>query len=198
MNVLSHVRPGDELSATRIYAEALIQKLRPFFGTADAAAEFLAPHLQRDRGVSAVIGDRIVGIAGYRLDGHGLFEPKWRHFRERFSVLGTAIRVAGLALLEKEEDEDVMAMDGIAVTQEARGAGVGRALLAEILDIARRAGKRAVRLDVIDTNPRAKALYLRCGFVEEGQRRLDLLRPVFGFNTVTTMRHHLGDTAAGA
>lgn len=198
MNVLSHVRPGDELAATRIYAEALIQKLRPFFGTADAAAEFLAPHLQRDRGVSAVIGDRIVGIAGYRLDGHGLFEPKWRHFRERFSLLGTAIRVAGLALLEKEEDEDVMAMDGIAVTQEARGAGVGRALLAEILEIARRAGKRAVRLDVIDTNPRAKALYLRCGFVEEGRRRLDLLRPVFGFTTVTTMRHHLGDTAAGA
>lgn len=198
MNVLSHVRPGDELAATRIYAEALIQKLRPFFGTADAAAEFLAPHLQRDRGVSAVIGDRIVGIAGYRLDGHGLFEPKWRHFRERFSLLGTAIRVAGLALLEKEEDEDVMAMDGIAVTQEARGAGVGRALLAEILEIARRAGKRAVRLDVIDTNPRAKALYLRCGFVEEGRRRLDLLRPVFGFTTVTTMRHHLNDTAAGA
>ena len=198
MNVLSHVRPGDELAATRIYAEALIQKLRPFFGTADAAAGFLAPHLQPDRGVSALIGDRIVGIAGYRLDGHGLFEPKWRHFRERFSLLGTAIRVAGLALLEKEEDEDVLPMDGIAVAEDARGAGVGRALLAEIVAIARRAGKRAVRLDVIDTNPRAKALYLRCGFVEEGRRRLDLLRPVFGFSTVTTMRHHLRDTAGGA
>ena len=81
---------------------------------------------------------------------------------------------------------------GIAVGETARGAGVGSALLAEILAIARRAGKRAVRLDVVDTNPRAKALYLRCGFVEEGRRRLDFLRPIFGFASVTTMRHHLG------
>lgn len=198
MNVLSHVRPGDEMAATRIYCEALIQKLRPFFGTADAAAEFLAPHLRHDRGVSAVIDGRLVGIAGYRLDGHGLFEPKWRHFRERFSLMGTAIRVAGLALLDKEEDEDVLSMDGIAVGQGARGAGVGSALLAEIVAMARRAGKRAVRLDVVDTNPRAKALYLRCGFVEEGRRRLDLLRPVFGFASVTTMRHHLTDAAGSA
>lgn len=191
MNVLSHVRPGDEMAATRIYAAGLIQKLRPFFGSVDAAAEFLAPHLQRDRGVIALVDGRVVGIAGYRLDGHGLFEPKWRHFRRRFSPLGTAIRMTGLALLDKEEQEDVLPMDGIAVAEEVRGMGVGSALLAEIVAIARRAGKRAVRLDVVDTNPRAKALYLRRGFVVEGRRRLDLLRPVFGFATVTVMRCHL-------
>lgn len=198
MNVLSHVRPGDEMAATRIYVGALIQKLRPFFGSVDTAVEFLAPHLQRDRGVVALIDDRVVGIAGYRLDGHGLFEPKWRHFRKRFGLLGTTLRMTGLALLDKEEQEDVLPMDGIAVAEEVRGMGVGSALLAEIIAIARRAGKRAVRLDVVDTNPRAKALYLRRGFVEEGRRRLDLLRPVFGFATVTVMRHHLRDTAGGA
>ncbi|WP_417767076.1 GNAT family N-acetyltransferase [Stappia sp.] len=187
MDILPYVRPGDELAATRIYADALIQKLRPFFGTVEAATSFLAPHMRRDRGISAILGGRIVGIAGYRLDGTGLFEPKWRHFRQRFGFLGTAIRMAGLAFLDKTDEDGVLSMDGIAVSGEARGKGAGTALLDEIAEVARRAGKRAVRLDVIDTNPRARALYERSGFVPEKRRELGFLAPVFGFSAATVM-----------
>ncbi|WP_306030338.1 GNAT family N-acetyltransferase [Stappia sp. MMSF_3263] len=187
MDILPYVRPGDELAATRIYAAALFQKLRPFFGTIEAAASFLAPHMRRDRGVSAILGGRVVGIAGYRLDGTGLFEPKWRHFRQRFGFFGTSIRVAGLAFLDKTDADGVLSMDGIAVSEEARGKGAGTALLGAVVDVARRTGQHAVRLDVIDTNPRARALYERNGFVPEKRRELGFLKPIFGFSSATTM-----------
>lgn len=192
MDILPYVRPGDEFAATRIYADALIQKLRPFFGTVEAATSFLAPHMRRDRGISAILGGRIVGIAGYRLGGTGLFEPKWRHFRQRFGFFGTAIRMAGLAFLDKTDADGVLSMDGIAVSQEARGKGAGTALLDEVAEVARRAGKRAVRLDVIDTNPRARALYERNGFVPEKRRELGFLAPVFGFSAATVMCRQVG------
>lgn len=187
MDILPYVRPGDELAATRIYAAALFQKLRPFFGTIEAAASFLAPHMRRDRGVSAILGGRVVGIAGYRLDGTGLFEPKWRHFRQRFGFFGTSIRMAGLAFLDKTDADGVLSMDGIAVSEEARGKGAGTALLGAVVDVARRTGQHAVRLDVIDTNPRARALYERNGFVPEKRRELGFLKPIFGFSSATTM-----------
>jgi ribosomal protein S18 acetylase RimI-like enzyme len=41
---------------------------------------------------------------------------------------------------------------------------VGTKLLDEVIAIARESGKRRVRLHVVDTNPRAQALYQRLGF----------------------------------
>ena len=44
-----------------------------------------------------------------------------------------------------------------------------------------------VRLDVIDSNPRARTLYEREGFNATDTHRLGLLRHVFGFESATTM-----------
>ncbi|WP_051241998.1 GNAT family N-acetyltransferase [Stappia stellulata] len=187
MDILPFVRGADTRAATVVYAQALFQKLRPFFGTPHLAAEFLAPHLCHDRAVTAVEGNRLLGIAGFKMDGTGLFEPGWADFRKRFGRAGGAIRVAGLSFLDKTEEPDTLAMDGIAVTAAARGRGAGTALLAGIVDIARANGRETVRLDVIDTNPRARALYERNGFVPTKVTQIGVLSTLFGFSAATTM-----------
>jgi len=53
---------------------------------------------------------------------------------------------------------------GMAVVADARGRGVGTALLARFLERARALGWRAVSLSVEDGNDRARALYDRHGF----------------------------------
>jgi ribosomal protein S18 acetylase RimI-like enzyme len=52
---------------------------------------------------------------------------------------------------------------------------------------ARLRGYPAVRLDVIDSNGRAEALYRRLGFVETKRQHIGILRHVFGFDTAVTM-----------
>ena len=79
-------------------------------------------------------------------------------------------------------------MDGICVSKEARGKGIGTALLDAISEMAKERGLREVRLDVIDSNPRAKALYTRRGFVEGKTTQMGPLKYVFGFKSATTMR----------
>mgnify|MGYP001165092409 FL=1 len=88
-------------------------------------------------------------------------------------------------------------MDGIAVTGAARGRGAGTALLAEICWIARTSGRHAVRLDVIDTNPRARALYERNGFVAGKVTQLGPLSRLFGFSTATAMVKRLAPCDPG-
>ena len=44
-----------------------------------------------------------------------------------------------------------------------------------------------IRLDVIDTNPDARRLYERLGFVAERTNNFEGLRPVLGFGASTTM-----------
>ena len=71
------------------------------------------------------------------------------------------------ALLERPEAAHCLLMDGLAVDSAARGRGVGTRLLGAIEIHARALGKTGIRLDVLDTNPGARRLYERCGFIVE-------------------------------
>lgn len=61
-------------------------------------------------------------------------------------------------------DPDELFLDYIAVSEEARGLGVGTRLLEEFELLARHKKASRVSLDVVGSNPRAKSLYERFGY----------------------------------
>ena len=77
-------------------------------------------------------------------------------------------RLRGFVLARVAADEAEILT--IAVDPTVRGKGVGRALLAENLRQAARAGARAMFLEVDQDNAQALALYERLGFVRVGER----------------------------
>lgn len=66
-------------------------------------------------------------------------------------------------------------VDGLAVDPAVQGRGAGTALVQAALELARSRGARKVTLAVLDRNERARRLYARCGFVEEGVLRQEYL-----------------------
>ncbi|HSG47720.1 MAG TPA: ribosomal protein S18-alanine N-acetyltransferase [Longimicrobiales bacterium] len=66
---------------------------------------------------------------------------------------------------------DQAELANIAVRPEARGRGVGSALLDHILEVARERSVQSVFLEVRESNHVARELYARRGFVEVGVRR---------------------------
>ena len=60
---------------------------------------------------------------------------------------------------------------GLAVSPDSRGKGIGRQLVLEAAEAARSRGARRLTLNVLGTNPGARRLYERCGFVVEGVHR---------------------------
>ena len=107
--------------------------------------------------------------------------------RASYGMFGAIWRSVAVSMLERDVDNTRFLMDGIFVSSDARGQGVGTALLDAICNEARTRNYPSVRLDVIDTNPRAHALYERYGFKEVGQTSIGPLRYIFGFNVATTM-----------
>ena len=78
---------------------------------------------------------------------------------------GRALGYAGLRAVGVEGD-----VQTIAVAEDARGRGIGRALLAELLDEAGRRGVRELFLEVRADNQVARGLYASVGFEEIGVR----------------------------
>ena len=93
---------------------------------------------------------------------------------------------AVLRLLQSEVDNARFLIDGICVASNARGRGIGTALIAALCDEGRARGYTAIRLDVIDSNLRAKALYQRLGF------------EVLHSETIGPLRHHDVEVNHGA
>lgn len=95
------------------------------------------------------------------------FEAQHRHYRDNYPtaewlVIEQAGAPAGRMYLE-ERPQDLHLID-IALLPEARGSGVGRALLEDLIEAADAAGK-GVSIYVERMNP-AMRLYLRLGFVK--------------------------------
>lgn len=173
-------------AATALYCEAFHEKLTPFLGARERAARFLSAGLTADRAFIALHDQRVVGIAGFKVNGKGLYEPGFGPFIQEYGWTASA-RLVGLLLLERAEDTDVLLMDGIAVSSAVRGKGIGTRLLRAIEAHARALNKQAIRLDVIDTNPGARRLYERFGFEAIKTRGIGPLKHLFSFQASTEM-----------
>ncbi len=156
---------------------------------------FIAAHLNADRAVCALLDGRLVGLAGYRLGGRGLTGGTAGAVLRAYGHLRGLHRVLLLTLFERRPGAGQLLMDGIAVGPDLRGRGVGSLLIEEVAAVAAEQGFREIRLDVIDTNPRARALYERRGFTAVRTEETPYLRRLLGFGAVTTMRRPVGTGA---
>jgi ribosomal protein S18 acetylase RimI-like enzyme len=144
--------------------------------------------LDPERAIVATTGDQLLGIAGVHHDGRQLTAVPMRSIIRTFGLVGGTVKALVLGVLfDRKPRKGELVMDGIAVHAEARGRGVGTKLLEEVIAYAGELQFRAVRLDVIDTNPRARALYERFGFVAERTEQTPYLRRWLGFGAATTM-----------
>lgn len=179
--------------AAELYWEAFGGKLGRVMGPKAKAVRFLEKALRSDHAISALSEDgELLGLVGFKSANGSLAGGQFTDFQAVYGYFGAMWRGALLSLLERDVENQRFLLDGICVAAEARGQGVGTLLLEAICHEARLRNFSAVRLDVIDTNPRARALYERFGFVVIAKERVGPLRYVFGFTASATMVKHIG------
>ncbi|MFI8191996.1 GNAT family N-acetyltransferase [Streptomyces sp. NPDC085946] len=186
------VPAGAEQRAAELYWDAFGRKLGPALNPPDKAVPFLTAHLNADRAVCALLDGQLVGLAGYQLGGRALTGGSAAAVLRAYGHLRGLHRLLPLALFERKPTPGQLVMDGIAVDPGIRGCGVGSLLIEEVAAVAVEQDCREVRLDVIDTNPRARALYERRGFTAVRTQHTPYLRGLMGFGAVTTMHRPVG------
>ena len=176
-------------AAANLYDEAFGKKISVAVRNKEKRQQILNNCLVLEYAIAAIHERQLIGIAGFHTPNGSL--TGGIGYRNLLSQLGF-IRGNRAALIfslyERKPKPGELVMDGIAVRSNARGKGIGTSLLEEIRMLAEQQGFNRVRLDVIDTNPKAKKLYERMGFRAIKTESFPYLEKLLGFGGVTTMQ----------
>lgn len=173
--------------AAVLYWQAFGGKLGRVLGPERLALAFVARVMRADHCIVAIGPEGLVGLAGFKTAEGSFAGGSPADLRAVYGFWGGLWRSGIMQLLGGDADPACFLLDGLCVRPDLRGRGIGTALLAAICDEGRARGYAAVRLDVVDTNDRARALYERRGFVRERSTPIGPLRHVFGFREAHTM-----------
>jgi len=176
--------------AARLYYEAFRLKTNFLFGSREKTLAVLESDFTAEQALIAVQGDRLVGLAGIQ-HGRPFINVRFKTYMRVFGWFTALWRYALGIMLHRKARAGELVMDGIAVDENLRGQGIGTKLLQGVIDFARAHGYQTVRLDVVDTNPRARQLYERVGFVATETHRHSQAQRVMGFSASTTMIKHV-------
>lgn len=174
--------------AAKGYWNAFSRKLNWPLGPENKALSFLQNNLDPTHAISAISskGD-FLGVAGFKTPKGAFVGGTFQDLVKNYGWFGALRRAALLSVLERDCEADTLLMDGIFVEPTARGKGIGGRLLCAIEAHAQSLHLNHVRLDVIDSNTRARALYERQGYVQTGEQSLGFLKHIFGFERAATM-----------
>ena len=169
------------ISAAHLYMNALRDKFLPVLGKLDKAQPIFENNLTLDHCLSAFCNQKLVGILGIQTGEGGFWNPTMKSLMDGYGLMGGLYRFSGLSLLHHKTEITEWHIDGVAVVDEMRGAGIGSGLLNLLESIAKKSNIRKISLDVVDTNPRAKTLYEHLGFIETKRQNFWPLNLIFKF-----------------
>ncbi|MBI1170492.1 GNAT family N-acetyltransferase [bacterium] len=178
--------------AAELYWEAFGSKLGRVLGPKPKAMAYLYRVIRADHVLVALSRDgHLMGLAGFKTPQASFVAGGLTDLRAGYGLIGGTWRARLLSWLSTEVDNENFLLDGLCVAADWRGQGLGTALLGAICAEAQSRGYGSVRLDVVDSNWRAHALYRRLGFVETRRQSIGLLRHVFRFDSAITMVHRI-------
>lgn len=172
----------------RLYNEAFGQKFSAVISNAQQRVSLFEKSFTPHFSFIARIDDNIVGLAGFQTAQGSLTSGITGKllFKELGFFKGLKACLL-FSIFEREAQEKELVMDGIVVDTGFRSLGIGSKLLDIIVEYAKNNDYQNVRLDVIDTNQRAKKLYLQKGFIEGNTKHFPYLKSLLGFSAATTM-----------
>lgn len=164
--------------------------------TREQALHILRESIDHSMGIYA-LDDRghLVGLVGLGCKGRGFVKYKWSLLLQEFGLLGAILRKLIKFFEAPLLRRDQLRIEGVVISEDAQGQGIGTALMDAVSERARRLGYKTVCLEVINTNPHARRLYHRLGFKDKGRVYFGLLTRQAGFSFIWRMEKYVASQA---
>ena len=178
--------------AVSLYHEAFGDKIALAVKSREKRLKLLHESFESDYCFTALKDNQLIGIAGFQTSKGSLTNGlDYSQLIKQLGFIKGNKAALVFSLFDRKADENQLLMDGICVDSRFRSQGIGKSLLDRVIKYATNKHFSNVRLDVINTNPRAMALYQRYGFETVKTENFPYLEKYLGFSGSTTMLYYL-------
>ena len=185
--------PTDQRTRTaKIAFEAFGDFINNLLGSKSEIVTLVAAYLRDDRMLVALKGGVVVGCAGLEHSGKGFIKISFREAVRTLGLNAFLIVIFHFVMIFSRASPCQVHVQALAVSEKERGKGIGSKLLEASIDYARSKGFSQVKLEVTDTNPRARRLYERIGFIKTNARNIPYpFSRIIGIGRVIEMIYRL-------
>ena len=163
--ILKGLPPSLTEEALKIYYDAFCKKINPLVGNKEKAIPFIKKTTDFNACFYAVMQDKVLGLAGIQdKDNNFTRSIRFNKLLKEFNLFRALLIKYIYGFKTSKVDNGVIRIDSIAVAIKTRGMGIGTALNNEVFRYALDKGLDSVKLEVVNTNPKAKKLYDKLGF----------------------------------
>lgn len=150
-------------AATLIY-DTFRRKFKYSLGPRQKGIRFIAHSLRDKYALVALQGGKLVGLAGVK-NSHGeLIEIQFGLWLRTYHVHAFRSFLVGFPFWYERLTPGVLKLTNLCVNESVREQGLGTSMIQEFIRYGKDKGFQVLKLEVINSNIRAKALYERLGF----------------------------------
>lgn len=173
-------------------------KIHPLVGSREVAIALFAKNLNPDMAMVALYREQaeqeqtqLAGLAGLQFDERKFLNFTISSFVQEIGWLRGLLTFLLMRLFANEVQPQEICIDLLAVDANLRGRGFGSALINAVCDFAQTNNFDTVSLNVVDTNPDARRLYERMGFIPVKTSNYGFLSRFLGSSAVTKLSKNL-------
>jgi len=183
------VPQNQRVKLASILYDAFGSKFNKFYGNENKVIEFISKSLRNDRTIIAQKNGKTVGFVGLEHKKKSFIDPSLTQTFHTFGLVSPiAMFVTRLFVLANNTKTKELHLESIAVSKKEQNKGIGSKLLKFVLNYARSEGFSQIKLEVVETNPRARQLYESFGFEEVKAQKIPYpLSFLMGFGSITEM-----------
>lgn len=176
--------------AAELYDEAFGAKLSVAIPDSTLRLEIIKEAFIPGLSFVALWDEQLVGIIGFKTKtGSFTGGIQFKDLLKRLGLVGALRAMVVFLLYEHRVTSRQMLVDGICVSSQMQGRGIGGALLHCLIEFAQGQNYHSLVLDVVEMNLGARRLYERVGFVATGTRRFGYLGWLLGFRATIVMEY---------
>lgn len=189
MKIIKGLPENFKHNSAELILNTLGDKFIPILGNYKKAEKLIENSFYNQNSFCAYDDSQLLGILAFQVNNLNFINPSFKQIVSAYGIIKGTLKTAALSMLTHKCKKNEIYIEAAAVSEKARGKGIGTKLFEALFKFAEENNFKTVSLQVIGTNPKAKSLYEKLGFRVVKHSKFKIISRIIGwsFNDVYLM-----------